>query len=277
MFLERLHGKHILGMTALWLLLAAWVLFVEYSHCALSAVLVMVIWAGIFLAGSESVVLRRHILVRAVLSRQGWLAWLLSFKTVLLLWQALKALVLALFLAVSLFLLRWPQWGVLLADVILISALLAVFMRTLRHEIHPLYLGPLVRIWAHRLNVVVLWLALMLALLYSAREDYTAMSFADVVQYSAANLHIGCDALAVLSRLLVLLDASLWWAAQRIFAGMHEPQQVLLAWLAFIAAFGASFLIAWCYSRMMIGLLARPWEVFLKPRIKTYPNFHEAA
>ncbi len=266
MFLERLRGKHILGMTGLWLLLGGWVLFIEYSHCALSAALVMVIGVGIFLAGSESVLLKRHILVRAVLSRHGWLAWVLSLKTFLLLWQVLKALVLALFLAVSLFLLRWPQWGVLFADILLIGALLAMFTRLLRHEIHPLYLGPLVRIWAHRLNVVVLWLGLMLALLYSAREDYTAMSFADVVHYTAANLHIGCDALAVLSRLLVLLDAALWWAAQRIFAGIDEPQQLLLAWLAFIAAFGASFLIAWCYSRMMIGLLARPWDIFLKSR-----------
>ena len=52
----------------------------------------------------------------------------------------------------------------------------------------------------------------------------------------------------------------MWWGAQNYLQGLEHPQQFIMAWLAFLAFFGVSFLIAWAYSRALVGVLSRPWS-----------------
>jgi len=42
-----------------------------------------------------------------------------------------------------------------------------------------------------------------------------------------------------------------------------------VAWAVFLAAFGASFLLAWIYSRALVGVLARPWDLWRQESTET--------
>lgn len=253
------------AMLAIWLLLAASTGLADRLGCTAGIVQVMVVWGLVFLAGTETVLLRRHLFIHACLETRGLVARWLGRRLFLVSWQALKALVLTLVLVTTLFLLRPPQWLLLLLDILLFTALVWLLNRLLRGEVKEVYRAALVRAWAHRVNAVLLWLGLLVSLLFTARHDYGAMGFPEAVRHGAAQVSLGCDALAVLARAAAVLETTLWWTAQRLFSGLEAPPLALLAWLGFIAAFGVSFLVAWSWSRLLGGVLARPWR-FLSPR-----------
>lgn len=252
-----------LAMGGVWTLLAGWAWLAGRLDCGAGAAVIAAVWGLILLAASELALLRRHVFVWAYLTGEGFIARWLGRRALLLAWQAVKSLPLALALVVSLPLLRGPQWLVLLLDVAFLSALLWLLQRALRGEVRPAYRTPLAHAWAHRINSVSVWLGLLLTLLYAAREDYAALGLVEVVRYSAAQVDLGCDALAVLARLGAVAEGALWWAAQRLFSDLGGTPQALVAWSGFIAVFGASFVIAWSYSRALTGVLARPWRYIL--------------
>jgi hypothetical protein len=251
---------HIAAMAGIWLLMAAWAGLADRTGCAAGLVLVMVAWALVFLAGSETALLRRHMFIRACLEPRGRVARWLGRRMLLLLWQGLKALVLALGLVIALLLLRLPQWLVLLLDILLFSALLWLLNRLLTTEIRDPYRPALARAWAHRINAALLWLGLLVSLLFTTRHDYGTLGFTEAVRHGASQVSLGCDALAILARAAAVLETALWWAAQRLFSGLEGFPLALLAWMGFIAAFGISFLVAWSWSRVLGGVMARPWH-----------------
>ena len=257
------HSRHwpLLAMTAVWLALALWAGLAGRLGCGVAIGLILGLWGLLFLSGSEAVLLRRQFFIRACLEPRGHLARWLGRRWLLYLWQALKALVLALVLAIALLLLRLPQWWLLLADVLLLGALLWLLNRMLRGEVIALYQAALARVWARRINALLLWLGLLVTLLFTPRHDYAGLGFSEAVRHGAAQVQLGCDALAVLARAGAVLEAALWWSAQRLFAELAGPPITLFAWIGFIAAFGLSFLVAWAYSGVLIGVLARPWQL----------------
>jgi hypothetical protein len=247
-------------MAGIWLVLAAWAGLADRLGCTSVLVLVMAAWGLAFLAGSETALLRRHLFIRACLEPHGLIARWLNRRLFLALWQGLKALLLALVLIVALLLLRLPQWWILLLDVLLFTALLRLLNRLLRAEVKALYRPALVRAWAHRSNALLLWLALLISLLFTARHDYGGLGFTEAMRHGAAQVTLGCDVLAILVRSASVLEAALWWAAQRLFSGLDGQPLALLAWVGFVAAFGISFLVAWSWGRVLGGVVARPWR-----------------
>ncbi len=253
--------SHLLGMLALWGGLLAWSRWAPQVGCPVAALAAAPLWALLMLSGSELALARRASFVRHYLAADGRLArWLGRRLLLLLAWQALKALVLALVLLVGVLSLSPVQWLVLALDLLLFLSLVLVIDWLLAGELNPLFEGVLVRHWAHRLNALLLWLALTATLYFSAHEDYQGMGAVAVVRLSALGVSLGCDALAVLARLGAVGDGLLWWAAGRLFGELRDPTELLLAWVGFLAAFGISFLLAWAYSRALTGILSRPWH-----------------
>ena len=248
-------------MLAVWCVLLAWRWTADRLGCMGSVVFIVPLWGALMLAASEIALCRRHAFINQYLSAQGVLALILRGKTFLLFWQGFKALFFTLILLVSALLFDAKQWLVLLADILLLAMLLSVFTSLLRGEVKSSYREPLVHHWTHWVNTLLLWLVSVLVLFFSAQEDYTGMAWDEVVRYGASKVLVGCDALAVLTRISAISEALAWWAAQNILVALQQPLQVLSAWLAFIAMFGLSFLSAWAYSRALTGLLSRPWRV----------------
>ena len=254
----------IAAMAGLWLLLAAWSLYSARLGCIAGGGLVLLLALALLAAGSEARLLRRHAFARTYLAQPGLLSRWLSRHVVLMLWLGIRALALALLLVATLPLLGRIQWLILLADILIFAAVFRALRLLLRKEIRPGYLHPLALSWAHRFNAVLVWIALVSSLLFGERTDLSAVGLLDAVRHSVASVELGCDALAVLGRAAAAGEGALWWAAQQLFAGLEEPTRRLFAWAGFVTLFGASFLFAWGWSRVLAGVLARPWRLMIR-------------
>lgn len=248
-------------MLGLWAGLLAWAWSAPWVGCPVAALVLVPLWLLLTSAGSELALLRRSTFVRQYLEPRGHLARWLGRRLLVLGWQAIKSLVPAVLLLLGVIWLEAIHWAVLAADLLLFATLIFVMDWGLVGELNPAYNAVLVRHWAHRLNALVLWSALTTTLYFSAHEDYRGMGPVAVVRLSAGGVSLGCDDLAVLARLGSASDALLWWAAEHLFGGLSDPAEQAVAWVGFLAAFGASFLLAWAYSRALVGVLARPWQV----------------
>jgi hypothetical protein len=230
--------------------------------CAAAAVAVVLAAALLTLSGAEVAFYRRHAFVRHYLRPGGLLSRLLGRRTLMLIVQGTQALVLAFLLLIAALSLGAFRWLLLLADVLLLAVLLNAFSTLLADEVREPYRQPMARHWAVRTNAVLLWIAWILQTFYSPDLNYQGLRWEEVIAFSAAQPSLGCDALAVLARLGAVGQALALWGAQHLFASLREPAQVLVAWAAFLATFGVSFVVAWAYSRLLAGTLARPWNVW---------------
>ncbi len=250
-------------MFAMWCGLFAWKLVADRLECIGSALFVLPLWVALTLAAIEVALFKRHAFINQYLNPKGVLIQLWRRKALLLLWQGVKALIFTLLLLVSVVLFDTVQWLVLLADIVLMVTLVGVFSWLLQREIKPLYHEPLAHHWAQWANAVLLWLISALVMFFSAHENYQEMAWEQVISFSASNVTVSCDALAVLTRLNAVSEALMWWIAQNRLSELQDPAQVLIAWLMFTAWFGVSFLIAWAYSRALTGVLSKPWRFII--------------
>lgn len=251
----------IISLLSVWGILLLWHGTADRIGCFASALFLVPLWIVLTLAASEAALIRRYAFIAQYLRTEGLLARLLRRKIMLLLWQAVKSLFLALVLLVSSAFLDLVQWLVLLADTLLMAVLISVFSRILHKELKPGYLGFLGRHSAHWVNALLLWLCLVLVTFYTAHENYTGMSWQEAMHSSVSKVGMACDELALLGRINAAGEALMWWGAQNYLQALQSPAQLILAWLAFLAMFGVSFLIAWAYSRALIGVLSRPWAI----------------
>lgn len=250
--------SHLSAMFSVWAGLLGWWLLSDRMGCAGSALFLVPFWALVTLSGSEIPLLRRFSFVRHYLRPAGRLAWWLKRRLWLWVWQGAKGLVLALILLVSALSFDGVQWLALCGDVFLLATLLFLADWLLEGELNPTWGGALIRHWVHRLNTLLLWLALVGVTFFTPHEDYRGMAWEEAAEFSALEVKVGCDALAVLARISAVGGTLQWWAAQNLFGGLGDPGKVMLAWTLFVVAFGVSFLVAWSYSRALIGVMARP-------------------
>jgi hypothetical protein len=229
--------------------------------CAGAAVVVALLAGAVTLGGLEAAAQRRRAFVGQILAPGGRLWRLLRPGAVMALGQGVAGLGLALLLVVAV-----ARGGglplLLLADVLLMALLVAGLRRLLAGEVQAPHRHALARRWAARLNTLMLWVAASGWLLAAPHPRWAGMSWEAVVAEAAAGVSTGCAALGVLARGAAAGEALALWAAQEVLTGLRDPVRALLAWLAFLGAFGASWILAWAWSRALVGVLARPWELW---------------
>jgi hypothetical protein len=256
------HAIRIALMLLVWGTMLGWHLTADWLGCPVAAVLLALTAGLMALSGTEVAFYRRLAFLSHYLESQGRLFRLLGRRVLILIRQGIKSLFLAFLLLIGALSFDWPQWLLLLADVLLLTALLAAFSSLLEDEVREPYRLPMARHWAGRVNAVLLWIAWALLMYFSPQENYAGLRWEEVIAYSAHEPVVDCDALAVLTRIGAVGQALALWFAQNQFSGLQDPDHLLAAWAAFVAAFGASFLIVWAYSRALLGPLARPWAVW---------------
>jgi hypothetical protein len=250
-----------IGLFLPWCLLFSWQQTADRVGCLGCLLFLIPLWLSLMLAASEIALFKRQTFINQYLNPTGILAHFWRRPTLTLIWQSFKALVFSLMLLVSAVLFDPLQWLVLLADIGVMLTLIALMAGWLRRELKPHCLQLLTLHWAQCINAVLLWLSFILILFFSAHENYLGMSWEEAVRYSASRIVVACDALAVLTRINAVSEALMWWVVQNRLNELQHPLQVLIAWLAFIATYGASFVMAWAYSRALSGTLSRPWRI----------------
>lgn len=256
------HATRIAILLPIWGVLLGWHLIADRLGCAVAAVLLALMAGLAALSGMEVAFYRRHAFLRHYLVPEGFLFRALGRRILMLVRQGIKSLLLAFILLIGLLGTGWPQWLLLLVDVLVLTALLALFSSLFSGEVREAYRQPMARHWAGRINALLLWLAWTLLMYFSPQDNFAGMNWEEVVAYSTHEPWVGCDALTVLANLDATGKALALWFAQNQFSSIKDPDHLLTAWVAFIATFGASFLVVWAYTRALAGALARPWRVW---------------
>ena len=252
-------------MFGVYLWLAGWRWAADTAPCVAAAVFLLGIWALLLAAGYEWALLRRVGFVNHYLEPGGTLAHVLRRRTLLFLWNAVKNLPAALVLFIATLSLSIHHWLVLAADILVAGTVLALSERVLDREAAPAYARPLARIWTHRINALLLWAALIAVTYYSPHQDFRGLTWELASRTAAAEVQAQCDVVGALSRADAVREALQWWAAQNFLGGLTDAGELMAAWLAFLAAFGVSFFVAWGFSRALMGALARPWQIGATP------------
>jgi hypothetical protein len=245
--------------------LLAWRLTADRLGCPAAAVALVLASGLLTLSGTEVAFYRRHAFVSHYLQPDGLLFRLLGRRTLMLILQGAQAVALAFLLLIAALSFGTLQWLLLLGDLFLLAALVKGFSTLLAGEVRLPYRRPMARHWAVRANAVLLWVAWILLAFYLPDRNYAGLRWEEVIAFSAAQPSLGCDALALLARFGAVGNALALWGAQHLLAGLRQPAQVLMAWTAFLAAFGASFLVTWAYGRLLVGTVSKPWEVWRAP------------
>lgn len=249
-------------MLLLALLLLFWSRQAGGLNCLLSAPILALFWLTLLLGGTEAAFLRRRAFIALYLSADGRLFRLLRPGLFILLWQALKALILLLLLFVAVLSFDDRQQGLLLADVLLLWLLGSGVARLLSGEARAGLADALARRWTHWLNTLLLWVGFISLLVISPPDGAASrVSWSEAVQIGAATPQVGCDALALLARMHAVAEALLQWSVGRLFPGAADAGQGILAWLLLAVFFGVSFLVTWTYSLALMGVASRPWNL----------------
>jgi hypothetical protein len=242
--------------------------------CLLSAMFLLGIWAALVSSSYEWALLRRLGFIAHYLKSNGTLAGWLAHRTILFLWSAAKNLPVALILFTATLTLSVAEWLVLATDVLLLLLLLAAMDRLFDHEAAAVYARPLARLWAHRINAIMLWTAIVGINFYTSHPDYRGLSWDVAAHTAAVQVECGCDVVATLGRFAAVGQSLAWWAAEYILGDLTDTGERYVAWLTFLAIFGISYLVTWGYSRVLMGILSRPWCIE-SPSAAQYPVIAE--
>lgn len=252
-------GGSLLAPLVVWMGLLGWGLTADRLPCPLAALALAAVAGLIARSGIESTLVRRRAFAGQYLVPGGLLYRLLTGRVLILIREGAQGLALGLLLLVGALVLAPAEWGLLLADAVLFSVLIAGLTWLLGRQVRGEYRRSLARHGAVRLNAVLLWLAWVCLMGFTPQANYAGLRWEEVLALAAAEPAAACDPIAMLARLASVSSALGLWAAQHLLGGLRDATQVLLAWAVFLGAFGASLLLAAAYSRALAGVLARPW------------------
>jgi hypothetical protein len=230
-------------------LLLGWHVIGSEFSCVGVFLLLLPILAFIFLNMLETATMRRRAWVRMYLRSDTWLAKLLCRKTLLILWQLVKATLLAFVLLIESR--NWAGWlwWVLAADVLLMYWLTArrpVFVR----QIKPGFQAFVGRQWLVVVNTLALLVALSSGQLFVPHTDYALFDWQQTAVHAAAQVNLDCELISPLARAQAVQQA---WMEKGVHQGLNSLDTrwgQLMGWLVFFFWSGLSL---WAWSRMLMG------------------------
>ncbi len=227
------------------LLLVAWPWVAEQAGCLWAALNLAIPWLFLGLGLAEAAYLRRMAFIGVFLVPERGLSRLLQPGWLTALLQFLKGLLLL--------------QGVLLLDAWLFAGIHVLLDNRLGGQFRPEYKDALLRQWSNRLNALLLWPMLLAASFLGRSESITgSSSWRQVLQESALQLDVACEALALLARIRSVSEGLSVWAWTRLESDAALVFNLMPVGLVIVLIGGVSFLLSWLYSRVLTGVLAAP-------------------
>jgi hypothetical protein len=252
----------LLTMLIVWLILLIWVFNAHRAGCVPSAMALVTLGGVIFLAGSE----RSHLLRRAMLNeaarREGRLFRVFYNGLLITLRDVLVAALLAVILLASALTFAPQQWSVLFADLLLLSLLIPRLADAMGREVRDFHRFALARQWAVWISVLLLWAEGMMSLVFYPPADFTGMRWQEVVTFNLRTPDVACGLLETATQVFITGQAIAIWALQNSARVANDPTQSIMLWVGYTALIGFTFATALAYSRALIGVLGRPWEMW---------------
>lgn len=252
----------LLTMSIAWLLLLVWYLNAYRMPCGAAFALALTFAAIVAMSGLEIAFERRRRFLRECLEPDGQLFRLLHRRYLMIALEAVKSAVLAALLLVCTLGFAPRQWSLMFADVLLLGLLLPRFYGLLEGQVRAEYRYAVARRWAMSVSVALLWVESLTGILFAASENYTGLRWQEVIGYGASGPDVLCRPVAELASIAAAIGALGQWSAQNLARSLNDLPQALMASLGLLAYAGLSLLLAYAYSRALIGTVARPWALW---------------
>jgi hypothetical protein len=98
------------------------------------------------------------------------------------------------------------------------------------------------------------------------------MRWQEVVTYNLAVPDAACGLIETATRTFVTGQAIAIWAVQNGARVAHDPTQSVMLWVGYTTLVAFTFLTALAYSRALIGVMGRPWELWGTSAEPTYDS-----
>jgi hypothetical protein len=261
----------LLTMLIVWLTLLVWVFNAYRAGCVGSAAVLALLAGVLFVAGSERSHLLRRALSTETARREGLLFRWFYNRVVITLRDLVVALLLGLVLLASALTFAPQQWSVLFADLLLLTLLIPRLARIAHDEIRAEYRYAMARQWAVWISLLLLWLEAVMMLAFYPPADYTGMRWQEVLSYNLTVPDAACGPIHAATQVFVTGQAMAIWAVQNGGRVANDPTQSIMLWVGYGALVGFTFLTAMAYSRALIGVMGRPWELWRRSTTTAKP------
>lgn len=252
----------LLTMSIVWLTLMVWFLNAYRISCGPALAIFVVLGLVLLVAGLERSYFHRRALFNECLFKKGRLFHVFHSRVLITLREVVFAGALALLLMVGPLLFEPRQWSLLFADLLLLALLVPRLAAAVGEEVRAEYRFVMARQWAMWISVALLWGEALAVLILSPPEDYVGMRWQEVVTYGVAAPDVACPLLGSAAEAYASGQALAMWAVQNVGRVINDPTQSLMVWVGLAALIGFSFLVALAYSRALVGVMGRPWEMW---------------
>lgn len=252
----------LLTMSIVWLLLLVWFLNAYRAPCRGALVVFVLLAAILLVAGTERSYFHRRALFNECLRSEGRLFAIFHNRILLTARETLYSGVLALLLMTAALLFEPRQWSLLFADLLLLTLLIPRLARAMGNEVRDEYRYAMARQWAMWISVLLLWSEAVLVLVFSPAQDFVGMRWQEVVTFGVAVPEVHCPPMHAAAEIYAAGQALAMWAVQNASRVSHDPTQAVMVWVGLVTLFGFTFLVALAYSRALIGVMGRPWEMW---------------
>jgi len=218
------------------------------------------------LAGIEKSFLHRRALFNECLHDDDRLFDLFHNRILMTLRETTVAIVLGGLMMVGALIFEPRQWSLLFIDLLLLSLLIPRLVNAMSNQVRDEYRFAMARQWATWLSVLLLWGEAVMVLIISPPEYYVGMRWQEVVTYGVRQPDAACPLVAYAAQIYMVGLALAMWSVQNASRVLNDPTQAVMAWIGFLTLFGFTFAMALAFSRALVGVMGRPWEMWRRPR-----------
>jgi len=255
----------LLTMSIVWLVLLIWFLNAYRANCASSLLVLAMLSSFMLLAGIEKSFLHRRALFTECLCDDERLFDLFHNRILMTFRETAVALLLGGLMMVGALVFEPRQWSLLFIDLLLLSLLIPRLVSAMSNQVRDEYRFAMARQWATWLSVLLLWGEAVMVLIISPPEYYVGMRWQEVVTYGVRQPEVACPLVAYAAQIYMVGLALAMWSVQNASRVLNDPTQAVMAWIGFLTLFGFTFAMALAFSRALIGVMGRPWEMWRRP------------
>jgi len=256
----------LLTMSIVWLVLLIWHFNAYRAGCGATLGFLGVLALFLLVAGVEKSLLHRQALFDECVGDEDRLFVFFHSRVLMIARELVIALFLAAVLLISALLFEPRQWSLLFVDLMLLTLLIPRITAAMSEQVRPRYRFAMARQWVMWISLALLWGEALLVTTLSPSDYFGGMRWQEVVTYGVSQPEVQCALVGDMAHVYVVGEALAVWAVQNASRVMNDPTQAIMVWVGYLALVGFSLLVALAYSRALVGVMGRPWELWASRR-----------
>jgi hypothetical protein len=102
---------------------------------------------------------------------------------------------------------------------------------------------------------------------FANEQNFIGLRWQEVIAYGSTGFDLPCAPVAAIASLVSALDDLGQWSVQNLARSLQDLPQAFMASASLFVYVVLSLLLAYAYSRALIGVVGRPWTMwYIAPR-----------